>query len=65
VEGNHYRIPLWKLQVLNWYIKLATKQLHTQGVTHRIVNTLSILRDLEDPYTSEYPAPQCMADVEA
>ena len=41
------------------------KQLNTQGVTHRIVNTLSILRDLGDPYTSEYPAPQCMADVEA
>ena len=41
------------------------KQLNTQGVTHRIVNTLSILRDLGDPYTSEYPAPQCLADVEA
>ena len=31
----------------------------TQAVTH------GILRDLGDPYTSEYLAPQCLADVEA
>jgi len=42
------------------------ERLNTQGVTHRIVNTPSVLRDLGDPYTSEYPAadPQ-LADVEA
>ena len=41
------------------------ERLNTQGVTHRIVNALSVLRDLGDPYTSEYPDPQCLTDVEA